>query len=324
MLPAEKNMSQKWLVREECETDWEYGQRPEKRDVRDNLENGLVVLDKPSGIKSHKLSVDVKKKLKRGKAGHSGTLDPGVTGVLPVGLNKGTKVLQALKNAGKEYYGSMKLGEEFGKEKIKEVAESFVGTVKQLPPEISAVKREEREREVYEIEVLGVDGEKVEFRIECEKGFYVRTFCKQFGEKLGTEGEMVSLRRTKVGLFQEKDMVEPDKLFNEFQKFNNREDNSLKDHILPVEAGVKHLKKILLKDTAVSAVCHGAELGSMGVSKLQEGIEKGEEVALLTLKGELVAIGVAEMASESIVSEKGTAASLKRVFMDKKTYPKKW
>jgi len=109
MLPAEENQGSKWLVREESETDWEHGERPENRSVEQLLDNGLVLLDKPSGPTSHQVSIWTKKMLERGKAGHSGTLDPQVTGVLPVGLTKGTKVLQALTEAGKEYVGTMEL-----------------------------------------------------------------------------------------------------------------------------------------------------------------------------------------------------------------------
>ncbi len=324
MLPAEKNFSKGWLVREEAETDWNYGERPEQRNVEEKLSNGVVIIDKPSGIKSHKLSVNIKKSLKRSKAGHSGTLDPDVTGVLPVGLDNATKVLQALKNAGKKYVGTMRLSKEFSTDEIEEVAETFLGTVKQVPPEISAVKREEREREVYGIEILDVSGKEVEFMIECEKGFYVRVFCEQFGERIGAKGRLEQLRRTKVGLFTEKDCFKTEEVEKQFRLYSDGKENDLNRIILPVEAGVKHLKKVLLKDTAVAPVCHGASLGSMGISKLQEDIEPGELVALLTLKGELVAVGNSLMTSEKMVEVKDTAVELKRVFMDKDVYPKKW
>ncbi len=324
MLPAEENFSKGWLVREEAETDWSYGERPEQRNVEEKLSNGLVLIDKPAGIKSHKLSVNIKKSLKRSKAGHSGTLDPDVTGVLPVGLDNATKVLQALKNAGKEYVGTMKLSKEFSKKEIDEVAETFLGTIKQIPPEISAVKREEREREVYGIDILDVSGRKIKFVIECEKGFYIRVFCRQFGEKIGAEGQLEQLRRTKVGLFGEEDCFKIEEVEKQFRLYSDRKENDLNRIILPVEAGVKHLKKVLLKDTSVAPVCHGAALGSMGISKLQKDINPGELVALLTLKGELVAVGNSLMTSEKMVDKKDTAVELKRVFMDKDFYPKKW
>jgi H/ACA ribonucleoprotein complex subunit 4 len=324
MLPAEENQGSKWLVREESETDWEHGERPENRSVEQLLDNGLVLLDKPSGPTSHQVSIWTKKMLERGKAGHSGTLDPQVTGVLPVGLTKGTKVLQALTEAGKEYFGTMELEEAVEQDRIEQVAEKYVGTVTQVPPEKSAVKREEREREIYELEILEVDGQQVLFRIQCEKGFYVRVFCRQFAEELETTGEMEDLRRTQVGVFNEDQLSTLHDLQDEYAFWQDDEDNRLDEVILPVEAGVRHLKKILVKDSAVAALCHGAELGTQGISKLQAGIEEGELVALLTLKGELIALGKAKMTSEQMMEETDTASGLKRVFMAKDVYPKAW
>ncbi|MDY6789613.1 MAG: RNA-guided pseudouridylation complex pseudouridine synthase subunit Cbf5 [Candidatus Nanohaloarchaea archaeon] len=325
MLPAEKKQDQEWIIREEAETDWSNGERPENRDLEALLDNGLVLVDKPSGPTSHQVSQWVQDILERDKTGHSGTLDPKVTGVLPVGLNRGTKVLQALTLAGKEYMGAMELGEEVSRDEIEEVAEEFVGTVKQVPPEKSAVKREERERDIYELEILEVKERQVLFRIECEKGFYVRTFCRNFGEELGVSGEMEDLRRTKVGVFDEDQLHYLQDLKDQHKFRKEGKDNSLEDLVLPVEAGVRHLRKIIVKDSAVAAVCHGANLGTQGISKVQKGIEEGEMVALLTLKGELVALANAEIESDDMVEKEGeTAVDLKRVFMQKDVYPKAW
>lgn len=324
MLPAEENQERGWLTREEAETNWDYGERPETRDVKELLDNGLILVDKPSGPTSHDVSIWTKKILERSKTGHSGTLDPHVTGVLPIGLNRGTKVLQALTLAGKEYVCSMKLEDEVSLADAKEVGQELIGTLKQVPPEKSAVKREEREREVYALDVLEVDGDQVLFRVECEKGFYVRVFCQQYGEALGTEGVMEDLRRTKVGVFHESQLHTLQEVKDEYEFWKEDNDNRLDKMVMPVEAGVRHLKKVLVKDTAVAALCHGAELGTQGVSKLQEDIKPGEMVALLTLKGELIALGTAKMGSEDVVEGAGTAFGLKRVFMGKDVYPRGW
>ncbi|MDY6761532.1 MAG: RNA-guided pseudouridylation complex pseudouridine synthase subunit Cbf5 [Candidatus Nanohaloarchaea archaeon] len=324
MLPAEENQAADWRVVDDAETDWDYGERPEQRSVEQKLADGLVVVDKPEGPQSNQVSVWVKDILERGKAGHSGTLDPHVTGVLPVGLDQGTKVMDPLSQAGKEYVCMMELGEEREQQRVKEVAEGFVGTVTQLPPEKSAVKREERDRQVYDLEVLEVDDAEVLFRIECEKGFYVRTFCEQFGEALETAGEMVELRRTQVGTFGEGEAVTLQRLTDQYAFWQDGEDNELDDIVLPVEAGVRHLKKVIVKDSAVAAVAHGADLGTGGIAKLQEGIGEGELVAVLTLKGELVATASAALTSEEMVDGDGTAVLLDRVYMDKDTYPREW
>ncbi|MCJ7478848.1 MAG: RNA-guided pseudouridylation complex pseudouridine synthase subunit Cbf5 [Candidatus Nanohaloarchaeota archaeon QJJ-7] len=324
MLPSEIDQDREWLVKEEADTDWDYGERPENRPLEEKLSNGIVLVDKPAGPQSNQVSVWVKELLERGKTGHSGTLDPHVTGLLPVGLDEGTKIMGPLSNAGKEYIGLMSLDEEIGEEKIEETSEEFVGTVEQVPPEKSAVKREERERDIYELEVLEVDGKNVLFRVECEKGFYVRTFCKQFGDALGTDGEMDELRRTKVGVFEERETVNLQDLADQYEFWKEGEDNSLEELVLPVEAGVRHLKKIIVKDSAVAALAHGADLGTGGISKLQKGIETDELLAVLTLKGELIATANAEFGSDEMLEEGGTAATLDRVYIGKDEYPREW
>ncbi|MDY6776508.1 MAG: RNA-guided pseudouridylation complex pseudouridine synthase subunit Cbf5 [Candidatus Nanohaloarchaea archaeon] len=324
MLPSEENQDAGWKVREEADTDWEHGERPEARSLEDKLSNGIVLVDKPDGPQSNQVSVWVKKVLDRGKAGHSGTLDPHVTGVLPVGIDRGTRVMEPLSGADKEYVGSMELEEEVEEERVREAAEGYVGKVNQVPPEKSAVKREEREREIYHLDILEVEDSQVLFRIGCEKGFYVRNFCRNFAEELGAEGEMGDLRRTKVGVFGEDETCTLQELADEYRFWKEGEDNHLEELVLPVEAGVRHLKKIIVKDSAVAALAHGADLGTGGVSKLQEGVEEDENVAILTLKGELVATAQAKMGTEDIMDGEGTAAELDRVYMQKDKYPREW
>lgn len=324
MLPAERNQDRDWLVKEEAETDWDRGGRPEHRGIEEKLGNGLVLVDKPAGPQSNQISVWVKELLERGKTGHSGTLDPHVTGVLPVGTDRGTKVLGPLSQAGKRYVCRMRLDDAVDPATVEEAADGFVGTVAQVPPETSAVKREERERDIYELEVLEVAERDVLFRVACEKGFYVRTFCEQFGEALNTEGNMAELRRTAVGTFHEEDAVTLQELADEYRFWQEGEDSRLDELVLPVEAGVRHLKKLLVKDSAVAALAHGANLGTGGISKVQDGIEAGERVAILTLKGELVATAEAQMAAGEMLSGDGTAADLDRVYMQKDVYPREW
>lgn len=324
MLPGEQNHDADWLIRSESETDWDHGQRPETRSLEKNLQNGLVLIDKPAGPTSHQVSAWVRDILSAGKAGHSGTLDPKATGVLPIGIDAATTVLQALTMAGKVYVGTMELDDTVDQETIEAEAETFIGTNTQVPPEKSAVKREQREREVYDLEILEVQDNDVLFRIACEKGFYVRTFCRQFGEALGTTGAMTDLRRTQVGVFGEDRCHSLQDLQDAYAYWQDGDPSKLEDIILPVEAGIRHLKKVIVKDSAVASICHGADLGSGGIAKLQDGIEPEEPVAILTLKGELIALADAAMDAEMMLEANDTAARLRRVFMDKDLYPKAW
>src|SRR3989344_4634623 len=173
------------IVREEAETDPKHGKIPEERTVEENLDFGILNLNKLQGPTSHQVSDYVKKILKVKRAGHSGTLDPNVTGVLPIALNRGTRVLKTLLKAGKEYICLMHLHDDISEDKIRKAAIKLIGKIIQKPPVRSAVKRVERTREVYYLEILEIDGKDVLFKVGCEAGTYIRTLCIQIGRELG-------------------------------------------------------------------------------------------------------------------------------------------
>jgi len=165
------------LVRKEAETDPNYGTDPNKRPIEDHIQFGIVNINKPSGPTSHQVSDIVKKILNIKKAGHSGTLDPRVTGSLPIALAKATKVVQTLLIAGKEYVCVMHLHQKVEEDKIREVINEFIGEIEQLPPIKSAVKRQLRKRNIYYLKVLEIDGQDVLFRVGCQAGTYIRKLC---------------------------------------------------------------------------------------------------------------------------------------------------
>ena len=155
-LPFEK-IKRSILVRTDASTNDSYGYYPESRSVEQLLEFGIVNINKPSGPTSHQISDYVKKILNLSKAGHSGTLDPGVTGCLPVALDKATRVVEVLLSCGKEYVGIMHIHKDVPEEKIRQAASEMVGKITQLPPIRSAVKRQLREREIYYLEILEIN-----------------------------------------------------------------------------------------------------------------------------------------------------------------------
>ena len=203
-LPFEKTEKQ-ILIR--SESIGEIGLAQNERSAEQLLDHGIVIIDKPSGPSSHEVSSFVQKIIKIDKAGHTGTLDPGVTGVLPVALGKGTKIVQALLNSGKEYIALMHLHDEVTPRQLKDAFKKFKGKIKQFPPQKSAVKRRWRYRSVYYVEVLEVDGRDVLFKIGCEAGTYIRKYIHDMGEHLGVGAHMQELRRTKAGPFSDRDMV---------------------------------------------------------------------------------------------------------------------
>ena len=313
-----------WYTREEAETDPEFGQIPEKRSAKQLLEEGIILVDKPFGPTSNQVSTWLKEELDLKKTGHFGTLDPNATGVLPVGINSATRVNPALASADKKYVFEAELEEEREKSKVRGILQEFQGTNKQVPPEKSAVKREEREREVYDIEFLEKHGKKILGKVHCESGFYVRVLISQLGEKLDTEAEMVELRRTQQGDISEDETCKLQEVVDAYHFYNDGEPEKLSEVLRPIEKAVSHLKKIAIKDSAVNAVANGADLGTTGISRFQDGIEEGEMIAITTLKGELVALANAEMNSEKLYDAEGTAATLESVHMDPETYPKRW
>ncbi len=309
------------LGKKECES--RHGKKPGERSTEELLGNSIVLIDKPSGPTSHQVVDYVKKILNIKKAGHSGTLDPGVTGVLPVALKDGTRITNSLLNAGKEYVCLMHVHEDHEKDRVLEVFKEFTGRISQLPPKKSAVKRQQRYRSVYYIELIEIDGRDVLFRVGCEAGTYIRKLVHDMGEKLGSGAHMAELRRTKAGPFNEEKTVTLHDLADAYHYYKEGNETLLKEMLLPLEEGISHLKKIWVHDATVDSLCHGAFLKVPGICRLETGIEKGRTVAVMTLKGELVLVGEALMDSMDMKNfDKGLAVKTKQVFMKPGTYPK--
>jgi len=321
-LPFEK-IEKKILVKKEAETSPKFGSYPDKRTAEELINYGIVNIDKPKGPTSHQVSAYVQKILNISKSGHAGTLDPRVTGVLPIALGKATRISHYLLKAGKEYVAIMHLHKDVKEEKIRKTCREFVGKIKQMPPIKSAVKRQIRERKVYYFNILEIQEKEILFKVGCQAGTYIRKLVHDIGKKIGTGAHMTELRRTKVGPFDENTLFTLQDLTDAYHYYKN-EDNEkyLLKIIQPIENAVEHLPKIWVLDTTVDTLCHGANLKNPGIAKLESPIEPDQDVALLTLKGELIAIGKAKATSEKMMGEKGVAVNTDTVFMQPGTYPK--
>jgi H/ACA ribonucleoprotein complex subunit 4 len=323
-LPFEKRRP-KLLEKRQAETDPAFGCAPENRTAEVLLDFGIINLNKPAGPTSHQVSDYLQRILHIEKAGHSGTLDPGVTGVLPVALGRATRIVQMLLTAGKEYIGVMHLHDEVPTKELEAAIKKFTGKITQLPPIRSAIKRQLRQREVYYFEVLEINGKDVLFKVGCEAGTYIRKLCHDLGIALKTGAHMAQLHRTKAGPFTDQDYVTMQDLEDAYWYWQNeKNDKLLKKLIMPVEKGVEHLPKVYVQDSAVDTICHGASLKVPGIVKLDSDVEKGKTVAIMTLKNELIALGEAQQNSEEILkAERGEAVKTHKVFMLTGTYPKK-
>ncbi|HII15244.1 MAG TPA: RNA-guided pseudouridylation complex pseudouridine synthase subunit Cbf5 [Nanoarchaeota archaeon] len=322
-LPYE-SVKREILVKREAKTDERLSCRPEERDMEELIDYGIINLNKPAGPTSHQISDYVKKILNLGKAGHSGTLDPGVTGVLPIATGRATRVVQGLLTAGKEYVCLMYLHKPLAEDIIRKTMNSFIGEITQMPPVKSAVKRQWRKRSIYYLEIIEIGGQDVLFRMGCQAGTYVRKFVHDFGLKTETGAHMAELIRTKVAAFTDKDWVSLHDLKDAYTLWKETgNEKKLRECIQPMEKAVAHLPKIWVMDTTVDTLCHGAALSVPGIAKLDSGIQKGDLAVVMTLKDELVSVGNAVMNSEDIMkSEKGLAFKNWKVFMKPDIYPK--
>jgi len=323
-LPSDRK--RKRLVKIKASIDDRYGKKPSERTINELFENCFINLDKPHGPTSHQVDSWVKKIIGTEKVGHSGTLDPNATGVLPIGIGGTTKTLSALLPAGKEYIGLMKLHKDVEDEKILKTCKDFVGTVTQLPPVRSAVKRVRRKREIYYLDVIQIKNREVLFRVGCESGTYVRTIAADIGKKLKCGAHLAELRRTRVGHLNEKDSVYLQDLKDAWVFYKEEKDEEpLRKVLQPIEKMFDHLPKIIIRDSAVNALCSGSNLAIPGVLEIDSDIKKRELAAVFTLKDEAVAVVKMLMNSEEIIQkEKGFCANLQRVIMKKDTYPSIW
>jgi H/ACA ribonucleoprotein complex subunit 4 len=251
-----------------------------------------------------------------------------VTGVLPVTLEDSTKVVQALLYSGKEYVCVMKLHGDAETERVKQVLVEFEDLIYQRPPLRSSVKRQLRSRRIYYNEFIEHDGRNVLFKVGCEAGTYIRKLCFDMGEILGVGAHMQELRRTRAGPFTEDsntrvNLHDVAYMFGQWQE--SKDPSILHKFIQPMETALSLLPKITVRDSAVDALCHGANLTAPGVVQVSSGIEKGGILAIFTLKGEAIALAKAIEPTQQILElQHGTVAASSRVLMPRGTYPRVW
>lgn len=320
--PFEKRKYELLTRREEI-TNLAWGKVPEKRTIQELLDYGVIVLNKGAGPTSHQTVDTVKQILHLDKAGHSGTLDPNVTGVLVIALGKATRVVEVLLTGGKEYICLMHLHTPVDEETIRKTFKEYMGKIQQMPPKKSAVKRQLRTREIYYLNILEIQNQDVLFQVGCEAGTYVRTLCVDLGKKMNSYAHMQELVRSRVCTFSDKEWSTLHDLKDAWEEFKEGNEKSIQKIIFSFERAVEHMPKIYVSDFAVDSLAHGAFLSVPGIVKLDSDIEIGDRVALLTLKGELVGIGYAKMNAQNMwKQEKGIAVGDTKIFIEPGVYPK--
>ena len=307
-------------------TNPEYGVYYDKRSIEQLLEYGLILVDKPPGPTSHEVVAWAKRILELPKIGHSGTLDPQVSGVLPLGLGEGTKALGVLLLGPKEYVGLGRLHSLPSKEKLKQTLDLFKGEIYQKPPQRSAVLRQTRTRTIYELELLEQKERLILLRVMCEAGTYIRKLYYDIGEILGFGSSMIELRRSKVYQFSEEQLVTMHELTDAYYTWKETGDSEkLRNIILPIEHTLSEIKSVVIRDSAIDSLCHGAQLAIPGILQISPGLKQNDLVAIYSQKGEIVALAIALLSEPEIKENiKGYAFQTKRIIMKPNTYPKSW
>ncbi|KAJ9273513.1 hypothetical protein DTO212C5_587 [Paecilomyces variotii] len=321
----------KLLVRTGHFTPIPAGCTPYKRDLKSYISSGVINLDKPANPSSHEVVAWMKRILRVEKTGHSGTLDPKVTGCLIVCIDRATRLVKSQQGAGKEYVCVIRLHDKLpgGEAQFARALETLTGALFQRPPLISAVKRQLRIRTIHESKLYEFDNDRHlgVFWVSCEAGTYIRTLCVHLGLLLGVGAHMQELRRVRSGAMDEQDgmVTLHDVLDAQWLMDNQRDESYLRKVIRPLETLLTTYKRIVVKDSAVNAVCYGAKLMIPGLLRFEAGIEVGEEVVLMTTKGEAIALGIAQMSTvELSTCDHGVVAKVKRCIMERDLYPRRW
>jgi H/ACA ribonucleoprotein complex subunit 4 len=225
------------------------------------LNFSIINVDKPAGCTSFDVVNHIRKSLNLPKCGHFGTLDPQVTGVLPICLGKACRIQDLFMHHDKTYIGTMKLHKTVTKKKLEEEMKKFLGVINQLPPRISRVKRVVRQREIMEFKILKFDADKreVEFISKVEAGTYIRKLIDDLGKNIGG-AQMASLRRLKAGLFssEDKEFTNIEELDKAIEDYKKGEEKNLKALLIPAEIIAELLPSIEVKPEFIDKLKHGS------------------------------------------------------------------
>lgn len=292
--------------------------------------SGILVVNKSTGVTSHDVIQRLRQILHIRRIGHTGTLDPGASGVLLACIGKATKVVQFLTEYDKEYEGVIKLGittdtyDSDGRiigvksdyvinpEKMAREMDSFRGEIWQIPPLYSAVRqngkrlyqyarakkkveRKKRKVEIKDIHLIDISQPYVKFRINCSKGTYVRSLAHDWGEKLGCGAHLFSLQRTGVGPFRLQDGFALEDIWNV------QNEGKISDILVPIEKALAHLPSVLVKEEFAEKVWHGLPLVSSSVKSTERDFDQNQTISIKDQGKNIIAIGKALSSSKKFL-----------------------
>ena len=288
-------------------------------------EGAFLLLDKPRGPSSHQVTAWARDLIGVERAGHAGTLDPNVSGLLWVGVGPALKLLPLVLEFPKRYVGVVVLHGAVPPRELARTLEEFTGPVYQTPPVRSAVKRERRVRTIHRLRLVEADGSRVVLDVVADSGTYIRTLAVDLGEALGVGAHLEELRRIATGPFEERRSVTLTGLADAVARRAAGDPTPLLAQLHPMDEVWREFPSIVLKDSAASAVAHGAGLARGGILALPRPFSRGARVALVDRAGTLIATGVARHdAAEMGSVAHGWVVDDTRVFVDAARFPALW
>lgn len=296
---------------------------PDDRSVEALLSFGVINLDKPAGPSAHQvagwvrdLAADVVSEMSDeglgvDRAAHAGTLDPKVTGCLPMLLGDATRMAQVFLEGRKEYVSVLELHGP-APANIESVLQEFEAPLYQKPPRKSAVSRRLRVREIYDLSLLDLADRQALIRVQCESGTYIRKLCHDLGLALGTGGHMGHLRRTATDPFDDSTLVTLQEFVDALVFAQEGDETLLREVVSPAERALTHLPSVTIAPSAARNVATGAPVYAPGVISADDDIEAGALVACYTPNGSAVCLGT--MAGDP-TDDKGVVVDLERVLV---------
>lgn len=285
----------------------------------------FLLVDKPRGPSSHQVTAWVRELLGVPAAGHAGTLDPNVSGLLWVGVGPALKLMPLILDFPKRYVGVVEFHGPVDGPALRRLLEEFRGPIYQTPPVRSAVKRQRRVRTLHRLELLDSDGPRQLLDVVGDSGTYVRTLAVDLGEALGIGAHLAELRRTGTGPFREEQAVALPALADAVAADGGGDPSRLAALLHPLEEVWREFPTVVAKDVAASAIAHGAKLAGGGIASVSRAFPEGARVVVVGRGGELLAYGRALRASPEIRSRSpGWAVDCQRVFAEPGRYPKRW
>jgi len=290
---------------------------PEERPVDDLLAFGVVNLDKPPGPSAHQVAAWVRDATGQERVAHGGTLDPKVTGCLPILLGDAARAARIFDDAVKEYVAVLELHDRAPPD-FDSVVSEFEGDIYQKPPRKSAVKRQLRTRRIHALDVLEREERRALLRVRCASGTYIRKLCHDIGLALGTGAHMGDLRRTATGQFADRSLVSMHDLVDALAFAEDGDERELRAAVQPAEEALAHLPRLVVAPSAAEAVADGAPVYAPGVIETRDATvgdatpTAGDLVGVFTPDGSAVALGTLVGTADA---ESGTVAELERVLV---------